>query len=188
MPQDYSLTASPPNQQRLPEYARDDAWIRAFLHRAQICRVATRWDEQPFITPTTFCYDEKRHEIYFHSNVVGRLRANVERHSQVCFETSERGEFLPSNVALEFSVQYAGVMAFGPARILQDDGEKRRALYGLLKKYFPAMTPGQEYRPITDEELAETSVYAISIQSWSGKKNWAEQAVQSDEWPPLEEK
>jgi hypothetical protein len=45
------------------------------------------------------------------------------------------------------------------------------------------MTFGQECRPITDEELKRTSVYAISIESWSGKRNWPEQADQSDEWP-----
>ena len=32
-----------------------------------------------------------------------------------------------------------------------------------------------------------TSVYAIQIESWSGKRNWAARADQSDEWPPLAE-
>ncbi len=47
------------------------------------------------------------------------------------------------------------------------------------------MTPGQEFRPITDQELKRTSVYAIAIDSWSGKRNWAEKAEQSNEWPRL---
>jgi len=187
MSTDYDLNLIPPNAQRLPEYARDDDWIRDFLLRAHIGHIATRWDDQPFIIPTTFCYDEKRHEIIFHSNISGRVRANVERHSRVCFEVSECGKFLPSNVALEFSVQYASVMAFGTARIVEEAQEKRRGLYGLIKKYYPTMTAGEEYRPITDEELAETSVYAIAVESWSGKKNWAERAEQSDEWPALGE-
>jgi nitroimidazol reductase NimA-like FMN-containing flavoprotein (pyridoxamine 5'-phosphate oxidase superfamily) len=62
---------------------------------------------------------------------VGRVRANIERHDRVCFEASEAGRFLPSNVALEFSVQYASVVAFGTARIIKDSEEKRRALYSL---------------------------------------------------------
>jgi nitroimidazol reductase NimA-like FMN-containing flavoprotein (pyridoxamine 5'-phosphate oxidase superfamily) len=174
MPKDYSLDVTPANAQRIAEYARDDAWIRDFLRRAEIGHVATRWEEQPFITPTTFWYDEERHEIIFHSNIVGRVRANVERHPRVCFEASECGRFLSSNVALEFSVQYRSVIAFGTARVLEDDGERRRALYGLIGKYFPDMRPGKEYRPITDKELARTSVYAIAIESWSGKENWKE--------------
>jgi hypothetical protein len=183
MPKDYSLDKTPANQQRLPEHAQDEAWIRSFLDTALIGHVATRWDEQPFITPTTFWYDPAKHEIYFHSNIVGRVRANAGRHPKVCFETSEYGRLLPSNVALEFSIQYASVMVFGEVRLVEQPEEKSQALYGLLRKYFPEHAPGKEFRPITEKELARTSVYAIEIESWSGKKNWPDQAEQSDEWP-----
>ena len=100
-------------------------------------------------------------------------------------EASEYGRFLPSNVALEFSIQYQSAIVFGKIRVIEDADEKRHALYGLISKYFPGMQPGQEYRPITDGELKRTSVYAIAIESWSGKRNWAERAEQSDEWPRL---
>ena len=46
--------------------------------------------------------------------------------------------------------------------MIEEDEEKRRALYGLISKYYPAMTAGKEYRPITDQELKRTSVYAIA--------------------------
>ena len=185
MPKNYALDVTPANAQRRPGNAMSDEWINEFLSRAHIGHVATRWDEQPFITPTNFWYDSARHVIYFHSNVVGRIRANIERHPQVCFEASEYGKFLPSNVALEFSLQYQSVVIFGKIRVIEDADEKRYALYGLISKYFPDMQPGQEYRPITDGELKRTSVYAIAIESWSGKRNWPEQAEQSDEWPRL---
>jgi len=48
------------------------------------------------------------------------------------------------------------------------------------------MEPGKHYRPITPKELARTSVYAIAIDSWSGKRNWSEKADQSPDWAPLE--
>jgi len=185
MPKDYSLDVTPANAQRRPENAQSDEWTRDFLRRAQIGHVATLWDDQPFITPTNFWYDAERHEIYFHSNIVGRVRANSERRVKVCFEASEFGRYLPSNVALEFSLQYESAVVFGVVRVLDDPDEKKRALCGLIEKYFPAMRPGHEYRPITDPELKRTSVYAIQVESWSGKRNWADQANQSDEWPPL---
>jgi hypothetical protein len=50
------------------------------------------------------------------------------------------------------------------------------------------MTAGKEYREITEKELRATSVYAIAIESWSGKENWEARADQSDEWPALDEK
>jgi nitroimidazol reductase NimA-like FMN-containing flavoprotein (pyridoxamine 5'-phosphate oxidase superfamily) len=186
MPRDYSK--SPAAHQRIPEYKRDDDWIRIYLRKAQIGHIASTWDDQPFITPSTFWFDEANHRIIFHSNIAGRVRANIERSPKVCLEASELGKLLPSNVALEFSLQYRSVMVFGTARILEDAEEKRVALYGLIRKYFPEMEAGKEYRPITDKELKHTSVYAIEIESWSGKENWEEIAEQSDEWPPLDDK
>jgi hypothetical protein len=47
------------------------------------------------------------------------------------------------------------------------------------------MQPGREYRPITPQEMARTTVYAIQIDSWSGKENWDEQAEELTDWPPL---
>jgi len=165
---------------------RADDHILLDLRRAAFGYVATRWDDQPFITPTSFWYDEAQHAIIFHSNLVGRIRANSEQHDQVCFEASEFGEFLPSNVALEFTVQYQSVIVFGKVCVIEKTEEKRRALYGLIGKYYPTLTAGEAYRPITDQELKRTSVYAIDIESWSGKRNWPEEAEQSEEWPKLE--
>jgi nitroimidazol reductase NimA-like FMN-containing flavoprotein (pyridoxamine 5'-phosphate oxidase superfamily) len=172
---------------RLPEYAREEGWIVDFLQQAEIGHVATRSGEQPYLIPTLFWYDVERHEIYFHSNIKGRIRSNAESHAQVCFETFQAGKPLPSNIALEFSIQYESVIAFGEIRLVEDQAEKERLLYGLIEKYFPTMTPGDEYRPITEKELKRTSVYAIAINSWSGKRNWQDRADQGDEWPPLAE-
>jgi uncharacterized protein len=186
MARSYRLDQAPMNALRRPELACDDAWVAAFLERAEVGQVATRWDEQPFITATTFWHDPQRQEIYFHSNITGRLRANIDRHPQVCFSAFQAGRLLPSNVALEFSIQYESVVVFGRARRLKDPEDCRRALNGLLSKYFPQMQPGQDYRPVTAEELKRTAVYALAIDSWSGKRNWPEAADQSEDWPKLE--
>ena len=187
MPRNYE-NQSPSAFQRLPEYTRDDDWIRVFLREAKVGHIASTWDDQPFLTPSNFWFDEENHRIIFHSNISGRVRANIERNPKVCLEASELGKLLPSNVALEFSLQFRSVMVFGSARIIEDVEDKRAALYGLIKKYFPAMEAGREYRPITEVELKRTSVYAIAIESWSGKENWKERADQSDEWPALDER
>ena len=104
----------------MPEYTRDDDWIRATLHQAKVGHIASTWDDQPFLNPSTFWYDEANQRIIFHSNIAGRVRANIERNPKVCLEASELGNLLPSNIALEFSLQYRSVMVFGTARILED--------------------------------------------------------------------
>lgn len=187
MPRDYR-SQLPAAYQRRPHLTRDDDWIRSFLKDAKIGHIASSVDGQPFINPTTFWYDEANHQIVFHSNVAGRVRSNIGNNPKVSLEASELGRFLPSNVALEFSLQFCSVIVFGNARVVEDPDEARRLLYGLIGKYFPKMKAGKEYREITEKELRSTSVYAIEIESWSGKENWEERADQSDEWPPLDAK
>jgi nitroimidazol reductase NimA-like FMN-containing flavoprotein (pyridoxamine 5'-phosphate oxidase superfamily) len=187
MPRQHQSTA-PTAFQRLPEYQRDEDWIRAFLRVAKVGHIASAQDGQPFINPTTFWFDEEKYQIVFHSNLAGRLRSNIENNTKVCFEASELGKMLPANVALEFSLQFRSVIVFGTARLITGSEEARRVLYGLIHKYFPAMRPGNEFREITEKELKRTCVYAIQIESWSGKENWKDRADQSDEWTPLDEK
>ncbi len=137
MARDYDLTSQPPSAgQRLPEYARDKEWMRAFLRAASVGHVATLWDDQPFVTPTSFWFDEANHRLIFHSNIAGRMRANLERNPKACLEASEMWKLLPSNIALEFSLQYRSVMVFGTVRFLESDEEKRAALVGLINDRF----------------------------------------------------
>jgi uncharacterized protein len=188
MPRNYQ-NESPTAFQRLPEYQRHDDWTRAFLREAKIGHIASaRRNGQPFVNPTSFWFDEAKHQIIFHSNVTGRIRSNIESNSKVCFEVSELGKMLPANVALEFSLQFRSVIVFGKVRLVSDPEEARRVMYGLIHKYFPMMTAGKDFREITDKELKRTSIYAIQIEEWSGKENWKDRADQSDEWPPLDEK
>ena len=187
MPRDYE-NQSPTAFQRRPHLTQDDVWIRAFLKEAKVGHIATAVDGQPFLNPTTFWYDEENHQIVFHSNVAGRVRSNIETNPKVSMEASELGKLLPSNVALEFSLQFRSVIVFGTAKVVTNPDEARRLLYGLISKYFPKMTAGKEYREITDKELRATSIYVIEIEAWSGKENWAERADQSDEWMALDEK
>jgi nitroimidazol reductase NimA-like FMN-containing flavoprotein (pyridoxamine 5'-phosphate oxidase superfamily) len=183
----YSLDVTPPAELRRQELARDDDWIREFLKKAEIGHIGTHWDDQPFVTPILFWYDPSSHALYFHTNITGRLRANIERHEKVCFEACRMGHLLPANTAMEFALQFESVVAFGRGRLLVEDEERRAALYGLIAKYYPGMSPGMQYRPITDPELSRTAVFSIAIESWSGKRNWKEQAKQSPDWPPLGE-
>jgi nitroimidazol reductase NimA-like FMN-containing flavoprotein (pyridoxamine 5'-phosphate oxidase superfamily) len=183
--QDYG--SIPPNVIRRDDRACDDGWIRDFLARATVGYVATQWDEQPFITPMNFWYDPAGHRIVFHSNIIGRMRANIERHPRACFSASEFGRMLPSNAALEFSIQYESAVVFGTIHIIEAPAAQEAALYGLIDRYFPEMKVGEEYRPIQVEELERTSAFELRIESWSGKRKWPDRADQVEDWPALGE-
>ena len=82
----------------------------------------------------------------------------------------EMGRILPAATALSYSVEYAGVVVFGSCSIITNTIQAKDALQQLLFKYASHLQPGKDYRSITDEELARTSVYQIKIEQWSGKK------------------
>lgn len=169
MAKDYE--SLPVNQVKRSDRAvEDETWIKALLKRAPVGYMATVHGDQPFINSNIFAYDETKHVVYMHTARVGRTQANVNHHEKVCFTVTEMGRLLPADVALEFSVEYNGVMVFGTAVIIHEEAE---ALYGLQKimdKYAPHLTPGQDYRPPVPEELKRTAVYRINIDKWSGKK------------------
>jgi nitroimidazol reductase NimA-like FMN-containing flavoprotein (pyridoxamine 5'-phosphate oxidase superfamily) len=149
----------------------DDAEIAELLRQADICRIATSINDQPFISANTFWYDGER--IFFHTANEGRTLTNIRQNPRVCLEIDWRGRWLPAKTALAFSVEFTSVVVFGHARLLEDDAEKKRALQGLLDKYFPDLKPGADYRPITPEELELTAVFAVDIDAWSAKRKQA---------------
>lgn len=167
--------ASPPHVIRRSERAvEDEGWIKALLHRAPYGVLATVHEDQPFINSNLFVFDEPAYAIYMHTANIGRTRANVERNHRICFSVSEMGRLLPAATALEFSVEYAGVTVFGHAKVVTSEDEARHGLQLLLDKYFPHLQSGRDYRPITPEELARTTVYRIQIEQWSGKQKKAD--------------
>ncbi len=86
----------------------------------------------------------------------------------------EMGRLLPAAEALEFSVEYAGLVVFGKIAVVDDEIEAKVALQSLLDKYAPHLEAGRDYRPPVKEELLRTSVFRISIDDWSAKKKEVE--------------
>lgn len=185
--------AVPASQVRRADRAmNEDAWIAGFLHEAPYGYLATADDGQPFINSNLFVFDEARHCLYLHTARLGRTRTNVEASgadgAPVCFSVSTMGRLLPADEALEFSVEYTGVMVFGSAHVVTAPDEQRHGLQLLLDKYFPHLRPGRDYRPIVDEELKRTSVYRVDIREWSGKRKLVGEfpgAFSLDELPAL---
>ena len=151
----------------------DETWIRAFLHRASVGTLATVYEGRPFLNTNLFVYDEAAHAIYTHTARLGRTRTNVEANGNICFTISEMGRLLPAKEALEFSVEYSGVMVFGTAEVITEPVEAKHGLQLLLDKYAPHLKPERDYRPITLDEMKRTAVYRINIDEWSGKQKKA---------------
>ncbi len=171
MPRSYLQQA--PNEVRRKDRAKEDAWIIEFIKIAPFGVFAFSHEGQPFVNSNIFCYDSERHAIYFHTAREGRTRSILEENPKTCFSISEMGRLLPAKEALEMSVEYKGVAAFGSARVVDGQEEAFAALQKLLDKYFTHLTPGKDYRPTTTEEWKRTAVYRMDIEFWSGKQKEA---------------
>lgn len=161
-------------QPRRRDRGKDDAWIRAFLGRAPIAFLAVPGDDHPHVNSNLFVYDDERAAIYTHTARTGATSGALAEPVPVTFSAAVMGRLLPADEALEFSVEYAGVVVHGRGSTVEDPEEKERALQSLLDKYAPHLRPGRDYRPIVPEELKRTAVYRIDIESWSGKEKAAE--------------
>lgn len=173
MPRDY-LNAPITTVRREDRAVDDDAWIKQFLKTADVGTLATVHDGQPFLNQNLFVYDEDSDAVYIHTARKGRTRANIEQDEKVSFAIMEMGRLLPADEALEFSVEYAGVVIFGTSSIVEDEAEATHVLQLLLDKYAPHLSAGDDYRPPVPEELKRTSVFKISIDEWSAKKKSVE--------------
>mgnify|MGYP002637640666 FL=1 len=184
----YDLDDRAENKSRRRNLAQDDLWIKDFIKRAPMGYFGTKWEDQPFVHPMTYWYDEDKHCLYMHGAMIGRRDANTKRHKEICFCASEMGQLLPSNRALNFSVQFRSVMAYGTVVEVTTEEEQKHAFYGLIEKYFNPMELNKDFSPIIEEDIVRTRAYRIDIKSWSGKVNWKEATDQNPDFPPLDQK
>ncbi len=161
------------NQPLRKSRAMDETWIKAFLNRVPFGMLATELEGQPFIKPISFAYAEDEGAIYIHGALAGQMRTNLEANPRVSFCVAEMGRLLPADTAMEVGVEYASVVILGQARLVTNAEQARYGLQLLLDRYFPQYKPGVDYREIQKEELDITSVYRITIESWSGKEDRA---------------
>lgn len=149
----------------------DETQIKALLHSSPFGHMASVHDDQPFLIPLLYVYDEGNKAIYFHGAAVGRARANIEINPNVCFNVTSFGRVLPAETIIKFDIEYQSVTVFGKAKRIDDPKERERALILIAEKFAPYLTYGEDYPPLTAEEITATAIFEITIEEWSGKHN-----------------
>lgn len=153
-------------------------WIDRLLTMAAVGHLAVSWEGQPLLHSNLFWYDGSE-AVYWHSAAVGRLRAVLDQGpARACFSVTELGRLLPASTPFDFSAEYASVILYGVAAVVEAAAEKRRGLEGLMVKYAPHLTAGVDYEPMPEKDIALTSVYRMTIEERVGKHN-----VKPDEYP-----
>ena len=160
---------------RRADRSKDEAWIRALLHRGDVAVLSAVLDGRPFSLPRIYAFDPDREAVYVHGafgGETGKVMAEggAEAGVPMALTVFEMGRLLPADEALEFGVEYASVLVTGKAVEVEDPEEAERGLQLLMEKYAPHLEAGKDYRPIATEEVAQTSVIRILIETWSGKE------------------
>lgn len=104
--------------------------------------------------------------IYFHSATEGQKLDCIRQEPRVCFTAVSRAETVPEKV----SVCYESAVAFGTARILDDEAEQTTALQALYRKYIPSADADQADAYIA-KHLARTTVIRMEVEYISGKSS-----------------
>ncbi len=159
-----------PSVRRKDRAVQDDAWIADFLQQAPVITLAFGNGEQPMIKPTLFVYDPARHAVYFHATQFGHTTDVLRRHPRAALTAFEMGRLLPAKRAMDFSLEYASVVAYGEIAIIENEDEALHGLQLLLDKYFPHLKSGEDYTPAQPVELKVTAVFRLDINEWAGKQ------------------
>lgn len=156
-----------------PKSVDDPEWIESFLAEQPTGVLGLVDDGLPYVVTQLFVYDEDAAAIYLHGASAGRTHTIVERghpDTPATFTVSEMGRFIPHQVPMEFTVEYASVDVFGSIRLVEDDTEKRHALERFMTELAPHLHPGEDYEPIAEKNMDVTAVYRLDVEEWSGKR------------------
>ena len=162
----------------------DDESIRRFLERRPWGVLVTVDGDEPVPTPLHYVYDPDAHAVDVHVSPDGRTARVADEGSNAAFTVAAMGDIITAWEAGKFDTEYESVVAHGRVRMLEDPSAKRTALAGLMAKFAPRSSPGDDYRAITDEEVGRTAVVRLTIDDWSGKRNDADPADETEPFDP----
>lgn len=119
-------------------------------------------DDYPYAVPISYVYDGSK--IYFHCAKAGHKLDSIARNEKVSFCVIDEDKIVPE----EYTTYFRSVIAFGKARILEEEAEKRNAIEKLAAKYTPDDEAGR--LADIDKEFNALCMVEISIDHLSGKE------------------
>ncbi len=118
-------------------------------------------DDYPYAVPLSYAYQDGK--LFFHFAKEGHKVDGIARNDKVTFCVIAQDDVIPAT----FSTHYRSAIAFGRARILTGDEERRQALECLIEKYSPGyLAEGQKE---IQRDWDRVCVAEIKIEHVTGK-------------------
>ena len=143
----------------------DKDGVHAILDGALVAHIAYVMEGQPFCTPTAFWREDDW--LYWHGSSASRMIRFQKPGVPVCVTVMHLDALVLARSAFHHSVNYRSVMAFGTARLVEDEAGKRRAMDGFIDRFYPGRSA--LLRPPLAQEVKATSFVAMEIEQASAK-------------------
>jgi len=145
---------------------KERAVLEEILRENQVGRLGTAVDGRPYVVPMNFVYTNG--SIILHTHRDGKKVKDIQRNPRVCFEV-DSGEIIAGDDPCGYSWRYRSVIADGTAAIIEDPGEKLKALRLLSDKY--AFGKGRRLDREKVTGFNDLVVVEIKVDEMTGKKS-----------------
>lgn len=151
---------------RLPKRGfHDAATINAILDAAFLAHVGFQVDGQPFVIPTLFGRDGEK--LYLHGSAASRMLGELAQGVPACVTVTMVDGLVLARSAFHHSMNYRSVVAFGTARKIEGEAQKRIALRTVSEHLIRGRW--DDVREPNAKELKATSVLEFEIEEASAK-------------------
>ncbi len=153
--------------QRLPNRGFHDAeTINRILDEGFIAHLGFAGNGgQVFVIPTG--YARRGCELIVHGSSASRMMRSLAGEIEVCVTVTLVDGLVLARSAFHHSMNYRSVVAFGTAKVIDDEAEKTEALRALTEHIVPGRW--REIRPPTPKELKATTVLVLPLTDASAK-------------------
>lgn len=119
-------------------------------------------NDYPYAVPLSYVYYNSK--IYFHCAKTGHKIDAINKNNKVSFCVIDQDTIVPQ----EYTTYFRSVIAFGKARILENETEKRKAMEILAEKYSPNHEKGRLEE--IDKLFNQVCLIEIEIDHLTGKE------------------
>ncbi len=165
MSESYAITKRNKVVRRHERGSYDKPVVHALLDAAMVAHIAYVMEGQPFCTPTAFWREGET--LYWHGSSASRMIRFQKPGVPVCLTVTHLDALVLARSAFHHSVNYRSVLAFGTARVLETEAEKRRAMDGFVDRFYPGRS-GLLREP-NGQEIKATTFIGMAIDQASAK-------------------
>lgn len=165
MSSSYEITRQNKVRQLRDKAKYDKPSVRAILDAGLVAHVGLVQDGEPVVVP--MLYGRDGDTLYLHGARKARIVRMLESTPRACVNVTLLDGLVFARSAFASSMNYRSVTVFGPARLVDELDDKKRALHVISEHAMPGRRA--ELRLSHENELKMTGVIAVDIESASAK-------------------